>query len=132
MNKVLVCITIQENSRRLIKKGFQTAKNLDAPLHILHIKKGDSIFDTPDSSLLLDELFSYGSDLGGEVHFLCSNNICQTISDFIKDEAMTHLVIGKAPVCTTSPTDISKELTTTLKNINVITIEHETSLPLSV
>lgn len=96
--KVLVCITIQENSRRLISEGFHIAKAQEASLHILHVRQGETIFEHSDSSSLLGELFDYGSELGGEVHFLCSSDISQTILDFIIDNHMTHLVLGEAPV----------------------------------
>lgn len=95
--KVLVCITIQENSRRLISQGFSITEETNAPLHILHIRKGETIFDNPESSNLLEDLFDYGSQLGGEIHFLCSNDIPKTIIDFIIDNKITHLVIGEAP-----------------------------------
>jgi len=96
--KILVCITIQENSRRLISEGFNLADAGEAPLHILHIRKGETIFDHPDSSDLLEDLFEYGSELGGEIHFLCSQDVTQTILDFIIEHEITHLVIGEAPV----------------------------------
>ena len=60
--KILVGITIQENSRRLIDEGHRLSNELNAPLHILHIRKGETIFDHPDSSKLLDELFTYGGE----------------------------------------------------------------------
>ena len=40
-NKVLVCVTLQKSSLRLIKKGAKLAKELDAQLHILHIEMGN-------------------------------------------------------------------------------------------
>lgn len=95
--KVLVGITIQQNSRRLISEGYALAKELDAPLHILHIRKGETIFDHPESSQLLAELFAYGGELGGEVHFLCSNHVSKTFTDFVKSNHFTHLVIGEPP-----------------------------------
>lgn len=103
-NKVLVCITIQENSRRLIAEGFDLAEPIEAPLHILHIRKGETVFDNPESSNLLEDLFAYGGELGGEVHFLCSNDITATITDFIIDNGITHLVIGETPATTHSHT----------------------------
>lgn len=108
--KVLVCITAQENSLRLISEGFEIAKQLDAPFHILHIKKGNTIFDGPESGKLLDNLFKYGTKLGGEIHFLCSESISDTITDFIKTNAITHLVIGESPanVISCSPTIFDK------------------------
>ena len=121
MNKVLVCMTIQENSKRLMQKGFEVAKQTEGELHILHIRKGDSIFETPSSSELFEELFIYGSELGGQVHFLCSSNITNTISGFIADNNITHLIIGKPPV--TATCNISKELETILEHIQIISVD---------
>lgn len=95
--KILVGITIQENSRRLIDEGVRLSKSLNAPLHILHIRKGETIFDNPESSMLLENLFAYGGELGGEVHFLCGEHVSRTFLDFVKDNDITHLVIGESP-----------------------------------
>lgn len=95
--KILVGITIQENSRRLIDEGVRLSKSLNAPLHILHIRKGETIFDNPESSILLENLFAYGGELGGEVHFLCGEHVSRTFLDFVKDNDITHLVIGESP-----------------------------------
>lgn len=122
--KVLVCITIQENSRRLISQGFDLAKISGASLHILHIRKGETVFDNPESSTLLQDLFTYGGELGGEVHFLCSNDVTQTIIDFIIDNCITHLVLGEAPVpvLSDSTSSIYGELMENLRNIHSLDI----------
>lgn len=93
--KVLVCITIQKNSHRLISEGFNIARAVNGSLHILHIRKGETVFDHADSSNLLAELFTYGSELGGEIHFLCGENISETISNFIIEQKITEVVIGE-------------------------------------
>lgn len=125
--KVLVCITIQENSRRLISEGFNTATTLDAPLHILHIRKGETIFDNPESSSLLEELFDYGSELGGEIHFLCSHNISQTIMDFIITHEISHLVIGESPIDSDfdNTAGISEEISCALEHVKTSVISKE-------
>lgn len=125
--KVLVCITIQENSRRLISEGFNTATTLDAPLHILHIRKGETIFDNPESSSLLEELFDYGSELGGEIHFLCSHNISQTIMDFIVAHEISHLVIGESPIDSDfdNTAGISEEISCALEHVKTSVISKE-------
>ena len=94
MNKVLVCITLQENSKRLMAKGAELTKEAGGELHVLHIRQGDSIFETPNSSQLFEELFIYGSELGGQVHFLCSNDVPMTISRFLTENGITHLILG--------------------------------------
>ncbi|MDF2877970.1 MAG: hypothetical protein K0S30_1066 [Clostridia bacterium] len=125
--KVLVCITIQENSRRLISEGFNTATTLDAPLHILHIRKGETIFDNPESSSLLEDLFDYGSELGGEIHFLCSHNISQTIMDFIVTNEISHLVIGESPIDNDfdSTAGIYEEISSTLSPVTISVLSRE-------
>lgn len=123
MNKVLVCITIQENSRRLIKKGFDTAQAIDGELHILHIKKGETIFDHPNSSALLEELFLYGSQIGGEVHFLCSNDVTQTIIDFIEENGITKLIIGRPNASLMAPSTVCDELKNAAQNVDILVVE---------
>ena len=93
--KILVCITIQHNSKRLIKRGYDIANEMDGELHILHIAKGESIFTNPESGPLLEDLFEYASKLGGEVHFGCSTDVIKYIASFIKDHHITGIVLGE-------------------------------------
>ena len=95
--KVLVCITAQSNSARLIYKGAQIADQCDGELHILHVQKGDSIFHNQETPALLQKLFLYGSQLGGMVHAYCEENIPKSIAEFIKKEHITRLVLGEPP-----------------------------------
>lgn len=95
IEKVLVCITIQKNSKRLIRKGAEIANNIGGELHILHVEKGMSIFENEESIQLLEELFEYGKQLGGEVHFLSGKDVPNKIIDFIKSTGITRLVLGE-------------------------------------
>lgn len=123
MKKILVGITIQENSRRLIDTGHHLSKELEGELHILHIRKGDSIFETPDNTTLFEALFSYGSELGGQVHFLCSNDIPQTIQQFITDHAITHLVVGKPNHNLKDTQNIYDKISETIGVIEMISLD---------
>ncbi len=123
MNKVLVCITIQENSKRLMQKGSELAAEVGGELHILHIRKGNSIFDTPNSSGLFESLFVFGSELGGQVHFLCSEDVPKTINDFIKDTHITHLVIGQHTDQLAASCNVSAELTQLQDAVDIVTIK---------
>ncbi|NLP46307.1 MAG: universal stress protein [Epulopiscium sp.] len=93
--KVLVCITIQENSRRLIRKGAQVAAERGGQLHILHVEKGDNIFHQDNAPQLVQELFTYASELGGEVHVVCDEHIPERIAQFIREEEIQILVLGE-------------------------------------
>lgn len=123
MNKVLVCITIQENSKRLLQKGFELAQSISGELHVLHIRKGETIFDNPNSSKLFEELFIYGSELGGEVHFLCSSNVIKTISDFISHNQISHVVVGKPCTESLSQANIYENLSVAIQNSQLVVID---------
>lgn len=123
--KVLVCITLQQNSKRLIDEGSSLAQSLNADFHILHISKGTTIFENEESSKLFQELFRYGASLGGEVHFLCSMHVTDTITSFIKENAITDLVIGAAPNNNEEKKNVYNRLTESLQMINIITLKRE-------
>lgn len=125
--KILVGITIQENSRRLIDEGVRLSKSLNAPLHILHIRKGETIFDNPESSMLLEDLFAYGGELGGEVHFLCGEHVSKTFLNFVKDNNITHLVIGESPshLAIKAPSVYDK-ITNELQDIEITVLQRNT------
>ena len=93
--KILVCITIQHNSKRLIQQGYEIANEMGGELHILHVAKGESIFTEPESGPLLQDLFEYASELGGEVHFGCSPNVIKYLASFIQDNGITGIVLGE-------------------------------------
>ncbi|MDR1539440.1 MAG: hypothetical protein LBU32_15865 [Clostridiales bacterium] len=97
MKKVLACITPQTNGKRLIDKGYEIVDKNGGELHILHVKQGNNIFDTEESSHLLEWLFSYGSERGGTVHAILGQNVLKTIRRFIREEGITAVVLGESP-----------------------------------
>ena len=125
--KILVGITIQENSRRLIDEGSRLSKTLGGSFHILHIRQGNTIFDHPESSELLEDLFAYGGYLGGEVHFICGDCISDVLIHFIKENHITHLLIGETPnhALAKSPSVYDK-LSKDLTDVELIVLPRET------
>ncbi len=109
-NKVLVCITPQSNSKRLIDRGLETSKKISGELHILHVIKGYDIFESDDSKNLLQYLFDYGTSRGGIVHAISAKDVSITIGQFLKEERITNLILGVSPkegeICNDS---VSKE-----------------------
>jgi len=95
--KVLVCITPQTNSKRLIDKGYEVSNNGEAVLHILHVAKGKNVISQDESVKLLHQLFIYASELGGIIHGLSGEDIYETIKKFINDELITNIVVGEPP-----------------------------------
>lgn len=125
INKVLVCITAQSNSKRLIKKGALTAKDVSGELHVLHVKKGNNIFDNEQSPLLLQQLFNYASENGGIIHMYCDENIPLSIAEFIKNEQITHLVLGTPPTKKQQENQLNNIINHLPKSVDVLIVERE-------
>lgn len=129
--KVLVCITIQHNSKRLIKKGYEIAHKIGGELHILHIAKGESIFADSKSGPLLEDLFKYASDLGAEVHFECSDDITKYIATFIKDKSITCIVLGETlrnALQQFITKNIKSSLESSFPDIKIVVLERDTPI----
>lgn len=120
IERVLVCITAQCNSKRLINEGAKVADQANGELHIIHVQRGDSIFNNEETPKLLEELFDYGAKRGGMIHFYCDQDITECIGRFVKDNGITKMVLGEPPM-SNAPTEkeIEKKLNVVLKNINL-------------
>lgn len=126
--KVLVCITIQGNSRRLIEKGSKIARESNAQLHILHVEKGMSIFQNPEAAMLLEDLFKYGKELGGEVHFVSDQDVAGRIVSFIRDMEVTRVVLGetmRGKLFKLIKRDIPSYISSEAKDFEVLVLERK-------
>lgn len=126
--KVLVCITIQKNSKRLIRKGAEIANEINGELHILHVEKGMSIFKNEESILLLEQLFEYGKQLGGEVHFLSGKDVQSKIVEFIKGMCITRLVLGetmRSKLRRLLTKDIESKVLSQTKEVELLVLERD-------
>lgn len=95
--KVLVLVTAQKSSIRLIEYGFSLALATGGELHILHVQEGNSVFDNSDSLRMLQGLVEYGGRLGACVHVQCAKDVGEFIGKFVREEAVTRLVAGQPP-----------------------------------
>ena len=136
MEKILVCITAQSNSRRLIDKGQEVAASYAGELHVLYVQKGNNIFENADSPRMLQDLFEYASARGGMVHFLSDDNVPHTIARFIRTESVTRLILG-APAAQMPPKQLAQggELRRILAEspqaVEVVVLDRPQEAPLS-
>jgi len=131
--KILVCITIQQNSKRLIKKGAELASQVEGELHILHVEHGSSILSQSDAGELLQELFDYASELGGEVHVVCDDHVPERIVEFIKENEINQLVLGETmrnKIHRLITKDIENYITSTTPEVEIMVLERENPLPI--
>ncbi|MDD3394671.1 MAG: hypothetical protein EOM28_00520 [Clostridia bacterium] len=94
--KILVLATAQRNALRLIDYGFSIALANDGELHILHIQKGNSVFDGRHTLKRLQELIDYGSRLGACIHVQCDMDVARCIGSFVEKEEITRVVMGES------------------------------------
>lgn len=95
IERILVCITAQCNSKRLINEGAKVADEANGELHIIHVQRGDSIFNNADTPRLLEELFDYGAKRGGMIHFYCDEDVTECIGKFVEKNGITKMVMGE-------------------------------------
>lgn len=95
--KIAVCITAQTSSQKLIDYGAEVAQQYNSSLHILHVQKGDSIFQNGQTLKLLTKLLAYGDRCGGMIHVLCDQDVPKCISEFVKQEGITKVIMGEIP-----------------------------------
>ena len=95
--KIAVCITAQTSSQKLIDYGAEVAQQYNGSLHILHVQKGDSIFQNGQTLKLLTKLLAYGDRCGGMIHVLCDQDVPNCISAFVKQEGITKVIMGEIP-----------------------------------
>lgn len=98
IDRILVCITAQGNSKRLINSGAELADKTDGELHILHVQLGNNIFNNEDTPRLLEELFDFGSQKGGMIHCYCDEDVAKCIGRFSEETGITKVVFGQPPI----------------------------------
>jgi K+-sensing histidine kinase KdpD len=112
---VLVCITPQSNSKRLIDRGAEIVGN--GTLHILHMQRGDDIFVNENTGLMLEELFNYGKTKDGVIHFISGNNFINELEGFTKENDIDHIVLGEPPRDTMTGDELIKRIHTQIPDM---------------
>lgn len=115
---VLVCVTQQKTCERLIKKAYEKC-NDKSNLYVLHVVKNDwNFLDNIHQNEALEYLFSISKTYNAEMTVLRSENIPQTITDYVFSNNIDLVVLGE----TLEPTGDNKfyrQLTKLLKNRDV-------------
>jgi K+-sensing histidine kinase KdpD len=98
VNKLLVCVTPQRNSFRLIKKGSGFAKDFDAELFVIYVQRNLDLKTDKKTAELINELFTLTSEEAGEMHIEVSKDIPGAIAEFINKNNITHVLLGESMV----------------------------------
>lgn len=94
---VLVCVTGQQSSQRLIRRGAQIAREFSAPLLVLSVSgSGMNLLSNPEVSQALNDLYRLSGEVGAEMTMLHHHDAHRAICDFVKERGVTRLVLGES------------------------------------
>ncbi len=98
MENIMVCVTRQMTCQRLIDFGKQLMGDEGDSLHIIHVAKSDYNFlGNPEEAKALDFLYEKARDAGAELTVLKSDDILDTLSELVRQNAITKVVVGENP-----------------------------------
>lgn len=124
--KIVVCITAQSNSIRLIDKASEVADKYNGELHILHVLQGNNVFNNEKTLDLLNELYVYGGGKGGVIHAFCNDDVCGSISEFVRNECITKIVLGEPPINPTQTESFFDKIVKNIpQNVDIVIVEKE-------
>lgn len=93
---VLVCVTGQQSSQRLIHRGAQLAGELNAQLLVLSVSgSGFNLLSDPQVSQALNDLYRLSGQVGAEMTMLHDPDALHAIRHFARSRGVTHLVLGE-------------------------------------
>ncbi|MBR6186252.1 MAG: hypothetical protein IKQ41_08310 [Clostridia bacterium] len=93
-NCVLVCVTVQKDCERLIRRGQALALEEKLPLRVLHVSQGKNVLGSPDSAGILNELFSLAHEVNAEMNILYEQDVPAAIVRYAARYGASILVLG--------------------------------------
>lgn len=95
---IMVCVTKQKTSERLILKGQELIEYKNDNLYVIHVVNERARFlEHDDEGEALEYLFQVSKNVGANLTVLRSKNILRAMIDFAKNNQITHIVIGATP-----------------------------------
>ncbi|MGO1367987.1 MAG: universal stress protein [Senegalia sp. (in: firmicutes)] len=96
--KIMVCVTQQKNCERLIKFGNDSIKENKDGLYVIHVvNENDTFLNKNNDGEALEYLFGVSKAVGANLTVIRSKNLSEAIIKFIKEQDITHIVMGESP-----------------------------------
>ena len=93
---VLVCVTGQQSSRRLIHRGAEIAREHGASLLVLAVSgSGFNLLKNPSVNQALNDLYALSGEVGAEMTMLSDQDPHRAICQFARARGVTRLVLGE-------------------------------------
>lgn len=95
MNRIAVCVTGQKTCERLITRGVELARELNAELAVVHVaKNGADLLENKDTGAALDYLYHAAKRAGAVMYVERADNVLEALVDFLTKNKITHSVMG--------------------------------------
>ncbi len=91
---ILACVTVQKDCARLIRRGQNLAGEKGIPLRVLHVSQGKNAMGSPDTALILNELFSLAHEADAEMNILYEQDVASAIARYAVEYGADTVVLG--------------------------------------
>lgn len=98
VERVMVCISSNANTKRLIRKGVKIASRFKCDCYVVNVVC-TSVFSKKQSQRdreILDSHHKLAKQLGAEIVTLTSKNVFKSLSDFAAEKHITQIVVGSS------------------------------------
>ena len=93
---VLVCVTGQQSSRRLIHRGAEIARECGASLLVLAVSgSGYNLLENPSVSQALNDLYALSGEVGAEMTMLSDQDPHRAICQFARARGVRRVFVGE-------------------------------------
>jgi two-component system sensor histidine kinase KdpD len=94
-DKVLVAVTSKPGNSKLVRRGYQLARRLDAELWVVHVKPS-AVLLAPAEEAVLEELRQLTQQLSGQFIEVGDDDPGNGIIDFARSHQITFIVMGQS------------------------------------
>ena len=95
---ILVCVTTQRACERLIEAGAEAAQSTGASLHVIHVAGSHQhFFNMNNEGEALEFLFGVSKRYNAEMTVIRSEDVAQTLVDFIREHGVNLVIFGQSP-----------------------------------
>ncbi|RCX16620.1 universal stress protein family protein [Anaerobacterium chartisolvens] len=123
-HNILVCVTQQKTCERLIRRAAEMNVEMEGELFVLHVaKNGWNFLDNAKEGEALEYLFGISKSVGANLTVLKSDNIIESIINFIKENAISYIIIGESPN-DHKENNFAQELESLLQNVHIRVISN--------
>lgn len=96
-NSVLVCVTRQKTSAKLIQKGVELSKEEKSSLNVIHVvNENDKLLYGLSDGDALEYLFQITKEVGANLVVKRSKDVIKSIVDYAEETHCTHIVLGSS------------------------------------